>query len=593
MPNFLGFCPNSKRLYSRIWSFVRPFRWRLVTLLLLNLLATPIALLLPVPLQIVVDSVIGDRPLPVFLSTLVPQVDQSRSGFLVLAVLLLFSLTVLRLLVDIRKWMLGESIGQTLVLHFRAQLFQKAQQLSLLYHERRGTGDTQYRIQHDAPSIQWLVIWQLIPFASALLMLTAMIVVIFSINSVLAAVALLVCPVFVILSWSYSKRLRQQWETAKGLENKAFAIPSEILSALRVTKAFGQEVREQARFEQKLHDSLTSRLAVVRSETTFVFLLGLTIGVGTAVVLYLGGYEVQLGSMTIGKLIVVMAYLGSLYDPLQTIGRQVAEFQGPLVGLRRCFELLEQPTDVLERKEAITVDRVRGNVRFENVSFSYIAGSPVLRNVSFEVPPGSSLGIAGPTGSGKSTLMALLIRFYDPDAGRVLLDGIDLREYRVTDARRQVSIVLQEPVLFSGTLRENVAYGRPDATEKQILAAVEAANARDFIDRLPQKLGTTVGERGITLSGGERQRIALARAFLKDAPILILDEPTSSVDKATEELILDALRALLRNRTTFMIAHHGSMLKLCDMRLDLDSGRVSLMTKQHDQDRSCAEPVDI
>jgi ATP-binding cassette subfamily B protein len=269
-----------------------------------------------------------------------------------------------------------------------------------------------------------------------------------------------------------------------------------------------------------------------------------------------------------------MSYLALLYGPLQTLSKSAANLQGSIVSMERAFALLDNAPEVVEKNHARSLLRARGDVSYRDVCFAYNPERPALREISFDVPAGSRVGIAGTTGAGKSTLVSLLLRLYDPDRGQILLDGVDVREFKLRDLRNQFAIVLQEPVLFSCSIGENIAYAKPEATEAEIIAAAQAANAHDFIARLPQAYKTEVGERGVQLSGGERQRISLARAFLKDAAILILDEPTSSVDVKTEAVIMEAMERLMRGRTTFMIAHRLTTLEICDLRIQLEQGRV-------------------
>jgi ATP-binding cassette subfamily B protein len=405
-------------------------------------------------------------------------------------------------------------------------------------------------------------------------MFATMVIVIFTLSVKLALVAMLVAPVFTFFAWMAGDKLRSRWEIAKNLENQSYAVPYEVLPALRIVKAFGQERREQDRFIERLRESMIAALAVVKIESFAGFLMGLSLGLGTTAVLYIGAIEVRMKLLSVGEFIMVMAYLASLYDPLQTIGREIGQLQGPLVSLRRCFELLDQPNDVREDPVAVPVLRVRGDVEFKYVTFSYPRGRRVFSGLSLRVPAGASVGIAGPTGSGKSTLLALLMRFFDPCSGSILIDGQDIRHWRLNDLRRQFSFVLQEPILFSGTIRDNIAYGNPRATDSEIVAAAEAAFALDFIERLPSGFQTQVGDRGVQLSGGERQRIALSRAFLKDSPILILDEPTSSVDTDAEKWIMRGTQGLMKGRTTFMIAHRLSTLSGCELRLRIKDGRL-------------------
>ena len=345
------------------------------------------------------------------------------------------------------------------------------------------------------------------------------------------------------------------------------------LGALRVVKAFGHEEREQKRFVRQSDAGAQARMRLSFTEGTYWGLVNLTLGVGSALVLFIGVRNVLAGQLTIGALIMVLSYLSQLYRPLETISSQAASLQDSLASVRRAFELLDELPDVTERPAARPVGRAAGALEFRGVSFTYDREA-VLRKLSFRVEPGTRMGIVGPTGAGKTTLVSLLFRFYDPTEGEVILDGVDIRDYRLADLRNQFAVVLQDPVLFSTTISENIGYGRPEASAADIVAAARAANAHDFIAHLPDGYNTVLGERGMTLSGGEKQRLSIARAFLKDAPILILDEPTSSLDAATETLIVEALERLTRGRTTLIIAHRLSTLRDVDRVLVLDHGQM-------------------
>jgi ATP-binding cassette subfamily B protein len=417
-----------------------------------------------------------------------------------------------------------------------------------------------------------------LPFVAACVTLAGMIYVTIRIDWQLALVALAISPVLLLVSRIYRRRLRCQSREVKKLESSALAVVQEVLAALRVVKAFGQEDREQERLDRRYSEGMQARLRLLLIEGGFGLIIGLTTAVGTATVLVIGMRHVRSGALTLGQLLLVMGYLSQLYAPLKTIGRKAASMQSHLAGAERAYALLDEAPDIAERSQVRPLTRARGDVAFQGVHFGYGDDRPVLRDLSFEIGAGTRVGIAGTTGAGKTTLMGLLTRFYDPTAGQVLLDGIDLRDYRLADLRRQFALVLQETVLFSTSVAENIAYARSEANEREIVEAARAANAHEFITRLPRGYATQVGERGMALSGGERQRIALARAFLRDAPILILDEPTSAVDTRTEAAILEALERLMWGRTTFLIAHRASTLARCEVLLIIEKGRLAVMT---------------
>ncbi len=572
--------PNSRygdlTLYRRLLRQARPFWLHIVGIFILQLLSTPLALLTPVPLKVAVDSVVGTQPIPSFLEWLLPAaVRRSGSAVLLLAAGLSVAIAVLGQLYELAAGLLRAYTGQQLLLSFRAQLFRHAQRLSLSYHDSKGTSDSTYRIQYDSPAIEHLAIDGVFPFVTASLTLLGMTYVTARIDWKLALVALTVSPGLYLVSRAYRERLRAPYREVRALESSALSVVQEVLAALRVVKAFGQEDREEERFVYQSSRGLLLRLRLYLVEGSLGLFLGLGIAAGTAAVLYIGVRHVQAGILTLGELLLVMGYLSQLYAPLKTISRMPANLQSSLASAERAFALLDEPQDVPEQPKAQSLSRASGAVAFRNVSFAYGKDHPVLHDISFEIDPGTRVGIMGATGAGKTTLVSLLTRFYDPTAGQILLDGVDLRQYRLADLRNQFAIVLQEPVLFSASIAENIAYARPSATYEEIVRAAKAAHAHEFIVSLPQGYDTQVGERGMSLSGGERQRIALARAFLKDAPILILDEPTSSVDLKTETTIMRAIEHLMHGRTTFLIAHRLSTLEIADVQLVIEHGRLA------------------
>ncbi len=570
--------PGDGALYRRLLALARPYARPLVGLLLLDLLASLAVLLTPLPLKIIVDNVVGSRPLPSWLGRLLPgSMSDSAGTLLVVAVVLLVCIALAANLQALVSSLLRAWVGERLVLGFRGHLFRHAQRLSLSYHDGAGTADATYRIQKDAASLQDLLIDGALPLVTALLTLGLMLVVTLWLDWQLGLVAVTVVPVLLFVSGRYKRRLRQQSREVKTLESGALAIVQEVLSVLRVVKAFGQEDREQDRFLRQSREGMRARLRLVLAEGGYGLVIRLTTVLGTAAVLWIGVTHVRAGTLTLGGLLLVLGYLALLYDPLRTISRKAGALQSHLASAERAFALLDRQPDVADRPGARPVARAAGALTFRGVSFGYDAARPVLRDLSFAVQPGTRLGIVGATGAGKTTLFNLLMRFYDPAGGQLLLDGLDLRGYRLADLRDQFALVLQDAVLFSASVAENIAYGRPGAGPEEVEAAARAACAHDFISRLPEGYDTLVGERGMRLSGGERQRIALARAFLKDAPILLLDEPTSAVDGDTEADILGAMERLMRGRTSILITHRQTPLSACDAVLVLEQGRVATL----------------
>ena len=560
-------------LARRLLAQARPYWVHLACILVLDLAAVPLALLAPVPLKIAIDSAIGEHPLPWPLGALGG--PSGAPAALAIAVGLVLGIALLTEAQKFLTWTLQAYTGERLVLEFRAALFGHVQRLSLAYHDTRGTADSIYRVQYDAPSIQWIAAYGISPFLTAGMTLVGMIVVTARLDAALALVALAVLPVLTVLIRVFGRRLHAKWHEAKELGSSVSSVLQEVLTGLRVVKAFAQERREQRRFVDQASEEVRANVELVRLQNTFYALVGLTLGAGTACALYLGVLHVQQGRLTLGGLTIVMAYLAQLYRPLETLSKNLSQLQQSVAGAERAFALLEQIPEVIDRADARALGRARGEIEFRDAAFSYDGRHCVLQGLTLHVRAGARIGIVGRTGAGKTTLVNLVTRFYDPTSGAVLLDGEDLRRWRLDDLRRQFAIVLQEPVLFSTSIGENIAYGRAEADAAAIEAAARAANAHEFVAALPQGYATQVGERGMRLSGGERQRIALARAFLKDAPILILDEPTSSVDLRTEQEIMDAFERLMRGRTTFIVAHRMSTLEHCDAIYAVDGGRVA------------------
>src|SRR5947209_2746639 len=470
-------------LFRRLFSQAKPYWPHVAALFLLSLLSSPLSLLTPLPLKIAVDSVIGSHPIPHVISPFVPEaIAHSPAGLLALAVALLVGVALLRQLQGLTNTLLQAYVKEKLVQNFRTRLFRHVQRLSLAYHEARGTSDSTYRIQHDATAIQYVLIESVIPFISATVTLVGMIYVMTRIDWQLALIALAISPGLVVTGRIFRRRLRRHSREAKKLESSTMSIVQAVLGALRVVKAFGQEAREEERFIRRSTEGMKVRLRLASLEGSFNVLVGLASAAGMAAVLLIGVRHVGAGVLTLGELLMVMAYMNQLYEPLKTISRKAATLQLHLASAERAFALLDEPSDVEERPDA------------------------------------------RPLGRASSA--------------------------------------------------ENIAYARPGASESDLVAAAQAANAHEFIVRLPQAYDTQVGERGVQLSGGQRQRIAIARAFLKDSPVLILDEPTSAVDDEAEAAIVEAIRRLMRGRTVILITHRPRLLERCTELIVLENGRV-------------------
>ena len=555
----------------RVRSYLRPYLPAFVFALAQVAFISALELLKPWPLKIIIDHVLTETPMPWAFAD--SWSSQSLLLFacagLVVVYLLLGGLRMLNDYTTIR-------IGQKMVNDLRRDLYSQIQRLSLSFHHRRQVGDLLYRLTSDTYAIQTLTMNGLFPVLCSLTLFVGMFLVMIRMDPLLTFLALIICPilfVFVMISplrgWLISSATRMHQQKSSVFSLVQWAIP-----ALRVTQAFTKEEEEHRRFMALSQKSLRAELHFYLLQNFYSGTVSVVIAIGTAVVIWVGARHVLAGTLTIGALIVFTAYLTSLYGAIDSIAQAYGSIEGAKVSLQRVFEIMEVEGELQEGARVFPNGGARGEVAWHEVSFQYIPGQMVLRHVDLNVRPGQKVAVVGRTGAGKSTLLSLLPRFYDPNSGRVTIDGIDIREFQLKSLRRQIAMVLQPPLVFPLTIRENLIYGRPEATEEEVINAARLARIHETIVRFPEGYDTVVGEHGATISEGEKQRLTIARAILFNAPILILDEPTSSVDAETEALIMEGLRELTAGRTTFIIAHRLSTVRQADLIIVVRGGRI-------------------
>jgi ATP-binding cassette subfamily B protein/subfamily B ATP-binding cassette protein MsbA len=563
-----------KRL-SRFLPYVWPHRRDLAIALGAMAVAIALDVLKPWPTKLLVDHVLGDRPLPPTVAAVIGALPGGggRAGLLLwvaLGTVLIFLVSALATMV---QTIAAVRLGQRMVYDLGADLFLHVQRLSLIFHSRRPVGDTIARVTVDPYCVQMLVTGVLLPLVQSVVMLAAMFAIMWRLDVSLSLLALSVVPFLAAAIHVFSRPMRERMRERLDLEARMMSSVEQALVAIPAVQAFTREDVELARFRHQAGATVTAYERSTVADMWFKLVVGLVTAAGTATIMWLGGRHALDGHVTVGTVLVFIAYLAALYGPLNTMTYSASTLQHAAANADRVMDVLDTPPDVRERPDARAV-RLRGHVRYEDVTFGYAPDHAVLTGASLEARPGETIAIVGASGAGKTTLVNLLVRFFDPWTGRITVDGMDLRDVRLRSLRQQVALVLQDAFIFPMTVAENIAYGRPDASREAIVAAARAANAHDFVTCLADGYDTVVGERGTTLSGGEKQRLSIARAFLKDAPILILDEPTSALDAHAESLLLDALQRLTRGRTTFIIAHRLSTIRDADRIVVVDGGRI-------------------
>jgi ATP-binding cassette subfamily B protein len=557
--------------FGRVLSYLRPY-WKLASVsVVLIFVGGVIGLATPWPMKILVDNVLQEKPMPGVLNDWFGGLD--RYTLLYLAVGSSFMITLLVYGIAVIDRYVNTKLDQRMALDFRSDLFEHAQKLSMAYYDKRRTGHLIFIINSQGESVSRLLM-TIPPVAQSLITLIGVVILCWGIDHQLTVIAMSIAPLLGIATHYYMKHVQPRLINVRSLEGDALAIIHEAITMMRVIVAFGRERFEQQRFREQGEKAAIGRVDITVRQALFSLLVAAILGGGTSLVMGLGFSKALQGTITIGSLLVIISYIGMVYQPMATISNTIGSLQEVFVNLQIAFNLLDTEPEVKDAPGAITLTGTSGRITFEDVHFSYEGRKETLDGINVEVEPGQIVAVVGHTGAGKTTLMSLIPRFYDVNQGRILLDGQDIRGISIRSLRDQISLVLQEPLLFSGPIVDNIRYGRPDATMEEVVEAAKSANAHDFITALPEGYHTVLGERGAKLSGGERQRISVARAFIKNAPILILDEPTSSVDTKTENVILDALDKLMVGRTSFIIAHRLSTIRQADVILVMERGRV-------------------
>jgi subfamily B ATP-binding cassette protein MsbA len=528
----------------------------------------------PWPLKIVFDHVFGSKRMPGWLAGIVGYIGTDKFSILNFAVLAVIVIATFGAISSYFEKYLTTSVGQWVMHDLRRVLYSHIQKLSLSYHDQKRTGDLISRVTSDIDAVQSLISNVLLGMLVNLLTLLGMMLVMLYLNWVFTLIALVVAPGLFLVVYHFTHRIKQASRAMRRQEGEVVNVLEEVLSSIRVVKAFAREDYEQARFERESRESVEKALLARNVKAKLPPLVEIIVACGTCLVLWYGARLVLSGALTSGELLVFLLYLGKMYKPMRELSKMTDTISKASVGWERIREVLENEKQVLDLPGAKPAPRFKGKIEFDHVSFSYEANQRVLNDVSLRIAPGQLAALVGPTGAGKTTIASLLPRFYEPTSGEIRIDGTDIRRFQQKSLREEISFVLQETLLFRATVAENIAYGKPNATQEEIVRAAKLANADEFIDRMPDGYDTMIGERGVTLSGGQRQRVTIARAIIRNSPILILDEPSAGLDAASEKLVFDALENLMEGRTSIVIAHRLATVRRADVIFVIDQGRV-------------------
>jgi len=567
-------------IYRRVLKYYRGFLGRSLIALGFSFAAIGLNLLKPWPFKIIVDQILPGRSNvfqfafpPLFGSAIkTPALDSTQA--IALLCLAMVIIQLLWSLLSLASNYMFVKIGLQSLLRLRTELYAHLQRLSLKFHDTRRSADSSFRVAYDSQSVQTIYNKGFTNIIGSGVTLLGTFAVMLRLDWQLTLLSLAIVPLLIGTIYFFAKRIRTQSTTIQEQDSALLTQTQEGLSSIRMVHAFGREEFEVSQFQEHAHGSLQANLRLTMTSVKSGLVISTLIAVGTAAMYYVGSLHVLAGTLSLGVLLVFIAYLVMLYQPLESLTYTAWAMEGATAGARRCFEILDRQDDVVDSPNAIAIEKTSGAISFQSVSFGYESDREILSYVNLEIAANQIIALVGGTGAGKSTLLSLVPRFYDPTAGRLTLDGRDIREITKKSLRQQIAIVLQDTLLFSTTVRENIAYGRPGATDEEIREAARRAQADEFISQLPKGYESEVGERGGHLSVGQRQRLGIARAFLKNAPILLLDEPTSALDPTTESAIMETIKDLMRGRTTIIITHRIATIHNVDQIVVLESGRV-------------------
>jgi ABC-type multidrug transport system fused ATPase/permease subunit len=560
-----------------IGDLIRPYRSRLTIILLAMFVETAMSLASPWPLKIILDNVVGNRKLEPWLRVLLgSSIEHSpKMYFASMAALAFVVIAVLGAIATYIDNYCTESVGQYVAHDLRMRMYHHLQRLSLGYYNTHQTGTILSTITSDIQTIQGFASSSTLDILVDLLTIICMLGLMFWLNWDFTLIALAVTPFLLLFVSRFKKAVKKATHEVRKEQSEIVAVVQQGLESMQVVKAFGQEKTEEELLREVSHATVSAALKARSVKALLSPVVTITVAVCTAIVLWRGAALILAGSMTIGGLTVYLAYLTKFFKPVKDLATTTNAIAQAAVGAERVRAILDTDNIVPEKENALEPGTLVGDIEFEHVAFGYDPATPILTDVNFKIKPGQFVGVVGPTGAGKSTIVSLIPRFYDVQAGTIRVDGTDIADYKLMALRHQIGYVLQETILFRGTIFENIAFGRPDATKEEVIEAAKLANADEFISRMPNGYDTMVGERGSTLSGGQRQRIGIARVMVRNSPILILDEPTAALDSESEKLVIDALERLMKGRTVITIAHRLSTIRDADQIIVISNGVVA------------------